>query len=241
MSKLTSFCTALLCLFLTNVLHVEAQSLSRIEYFWDTDPGYNNATSVANLPVANGVPVNVSISTANVSPGLHTLGIRAKNSNNVWGQTYRQLVSVGTKLSRVEYFWDTDPGIGNATAYTNFTPGSMVELNIPLSTADARPGMRRLGIRVMDNGNQWSQTYYKNVFIGGNIEQVEYISSPFFFNIFTAFLIKSFCVFTDLSINSLVKYFDKFTSFIFKVPLPLHGASSKILSKEKKSSKFLAS
>jgi len=174
MSKLTSFCTALLCLFLTNVLHVEAQSLSRIEYFWDTDPGYNNATSVANLPVANGVPVNVSISTANVSPGLHTLGIRAKNSNNVWGQTYRQLVSVGTKLSRVEYFWDTDPGIGNATAYTNFTPGSMVELNIPLSTADARPGMRRLGIRVMDNGNQWSQTYYKNVFIGGNIEQVEY-------------------------------------------------------------------
>ena len=173
MNKTAYFCISVL-LFLASALQVEAQQLSCIEYFWDTDPGYNNATMVSNLPTTNGVSITIPLSTANVTPGIHTLGIRAKNSNNIWGQTYRKTLSVGAKIKKIEYFWDTDPGIGLATAYTNFTPAEMVELNIPLSTAGTRPGMRRLGIRCMSDGDDWSQTYYKYVFVAGKIDQIEY-------------------------------------------------------------------
>ena len=173
MNKTAYFCISVL-LFLASVLQVEAQQLSCIEYFWDTDPGYNNATMVSNLPTTNGESVTIPLSTTNVAPGIHTLGIRAKNSNNIWGQTYRKTLSVGAKIKKIEYFWDTDPGIGLATAYTNFTPAEMVELNIPLSTAGTRPGMRRLGMRCMIDGDDWSQTYYKHVLVGSKVDKIEY-------------------------------------------------------------------
>ena len=67
-----------------------------------------------------------------------------------------------------------------------------------------------------------------------NIEQVEYTNSLPFFKISIAFLINIFCDFIDLFISSFVKVFSNFTSLIFIVPLPLQGASNKILSNEKK-------
>lgn len=61
------------------------------------------------------------------------------------------------------------------------------------------------------------------------IEHVEYIISPPVFKIFNAFINRFSCALRDLLINSSEKLF----SNTFSVPLPLHGASSKILSNEK--------
>ena len=76
-------------------------------------------------------------------------------------------------------------------------------------------------------------------FSQAKIEHVEYTSSLPGFNTCNAFFNNINCVFDDFSTSFGEKYLNAFTSFKFKVPLPLHGASNKILSNEKYSSIFL--
>lgn len=73
-----------------------------------------------------------------------------------------------------------------------------------------------------------------------NIEHVEYTISWPGFNICIAFSNKEYCVSIDLLTNSSVKFPNELSENK-RVPLPLQGASSSILSKEKYSSIFLAS
>ena len=62
-------------------------TISRIEYFWDTDPGWTKATSIGfvenkYLPSTKNNPQTVS--TSNLSAGNHTLVIRALSSTGYW-------------------------------------------------------------------------------------------------------------------------------------------------------------
>ena len=66
------------------------------------------------------------------------------------------------------------------------------------------------------------------------IEQVEYTISPPDFNIFIAFFSKANCEEINFLINFVVNISESFGLFVLIVPLPLHGASRRILSKEKK-------
>ena len=64
-------------------------------------------------------------------------------------------------LATAEYFWDTDPGVGNGTpvsvpagqSFTLGAPGSSV-LNV--NTASLAAGLHKLGFRVVDASSRWS-------------------------------------------------------------------------------------
>jgi len=94
------------------------------EYFFDTDPGFGNATAAA-VTAGQSVtfPINGNISS--LSNGLHQLYVRTKDANGKWGMTAPQLFYKEALINNpvpnivaAEYFFDTDPGFGNATAAT---------------------------------------------------------------------------------------------------------------------------
>ncbi|UPT71895.1 MAG: T9SS type A sorting domain-containing protein [Flavobacterium sp. JAD_PAG50586_2] len=146
------------------------QVLSQTEYFWDTDPGEGNgiAFTAADGSFNSGIE-GFSLSNISVpaTTGLHIFGVRSKDSNNNWGPVNKQVIDVSPvllgnnavpTLAQAEYFWDTDPGVGNATAFAaedanfNATIESLLQNNITVPTVS---GLHTFNVRVKDSNDQW--------------------------------------------------------------------------------------
>ncbi len=124
-------------------------NISRVEFFWDEDPGRGKGTVIAITPGTTVDLDQVEISTAALTPGTHLLDIRAFGGWG-WGPTLTQQVYVpasDTGITRVEYFWDSDPGFGKGTAIA-ITPGQEIDLdNVELSAEGLSVGEHHLFIR----------------------------------------------------------------------------------------------
>ncbi len=97
-------------------------TINKLEYFIDTDPGVGNGI---DLPInsADSINNNFNIVTpANLPYGIHYLYVRAKSDSNQWSVIEAKtflvsppLVPLSTfnTINKLEYFIDTDPGVGN--------------------------------------------------------------------------------------------------------------------------------
>lgn len=138
----------------------QVTELSDVEYFLDTDPGRDNAVKVPFTTGQTAFSFDLT-NTDDLSDGIHLVGVRAKYGSR-WSQTYTHLFFVthaqaATELSGVEYWLDTDPGLGNATAY-DFTAGQTEFALDAVLPEDLAEGSHLLGIRAR-YGDNWSQTY----------------------------------------------------------------------------------
>lgn len=70
----------------------------------------------------------------------------------------RSFAHTGTKIGRIEYFIDTDPGQGKATPFT-FTSAASVSLDLELDLASVAVGVHTLFIRAVDDKGLWSTLY----------------------------------------------------------------------------------
>ena len=150
--------------------------ISMAEYFIDTDPGEGNGTSM----VAFDGDYNDALETAllpminTVSAGMHVLGVRVKDSNNNWSPAFKTTFKadgyfVNWKAPRIqaaEYFFDTDPGPGNAMAMMAFDgdfndalEAVSVNFESNLST-----GLHRIGFRMKNADNSWGKTFLTNFY-----------------------------------------------------------------------------
>lgn len=133
-------------------------SISRAEYWIDSDPGLGQAVTLA----ISGQSVQATIPTASLAEGWHTLGLRAQGGGN-WSTTATRLFYVPSaetaqigQLTGLEYFIDTDPGLGNAVAIP-YAAGQ-ASFVLTLSQTDTlTPGLHTIGIRAR-NGYLWSTT-----------------------------------------------------------------------------------
>jgi hypothetical protein len=136
--------------------------IEEAEYFWDTDPGVGNGTSI-DVNSSASIVGQVSISD-NLSEGIHYLHIRVRDSQNVWSHYNRLMVIFQDnslkEIVAMEYFWDTDPGVGNATA-VDLSDGITFDGDASISTAGLSIGAHNLYIRILDETNVWS--HYKLV------------------------------------------------------------------------------
>lgn len=166
----------------STLLKVVFKSLSlsgggRVEYFWDHDPGMGCATPCPAVLNDEGNAVSFDLPTRVLSGGMHLLGLRAGNGSR-WSPTYTRLVAVapdGGAVDCVEYFWDDDPGQGNATRYPVSGGGSEVTVSFDVLTEGLGRGIHLLGIRSHSGG--WSPTLRRAVVIGADdnpVEAVEY-------------------------------------------------------------------
>ena len=67
-------------------------ALTRVEYYIDTDPGYNNATAISFTAGSTNLSnIALNINPNSIAQGVHVLGIRTKDVNGAWSQDNRWL------------------------------------------------------------------------------------------------------------------------------------------------------
>ncbi len=158
-----------------------------MEYYIDTDPGIGGGMAIA---VSSGVDqdVDITIGTSGFSIGFHELVVRARYSDGTWGiqesrvfYVSQSSLTTNPTITAMEYFFDTDPGIGNGTALT-VTSGVTVDTDAIISTALLAAGFHELVIRTMNSDGLWgthrSQVFYidalKAVGANANLTGIEY-------------------------------------------------------------------
>jgi hypothetical protein len=150
-----------------------AGEITRIEYFIDTDPGFGSGTDPGIFPDAT-LDQEINIPLSGISPGFHFLGIRAKNDSGRWSQTsVRTFFSYqGNGQTLIEYFFDSDPGLGNG--YHISTSGmNDLDENVTIPLSGISGGFHLLGIRIKNNDGFWSQTTIQPFFqVAPNSEKV---------------------------------------------------------------------
>lgn len=130
------------------------------EYFFDTDPGFENGTSLT-VTNNNAISESYAISTTTLPEGFHTLYIRIKNSQNKWSLSGRRIFYKSPPIGNndivsAEYFIDVDPGVGNATVVAVTQSTSLFEtinINIP---NDLPSGDHFLHLRILNSSGKWS-------------------------------------------------------------------------------------
>ncbi|MFT3681501.1 MAG: PKD domain-containing protein [Ferruginibacter sp.] len=154
------------------------------EYFIDTDPGYRNGITLAVTPGTD-INLGITLSLSSAATGFHTVGLRARDAQNRWSQTYLHpffiVAAPPASIAGSEYFIDTDPGYDNGTdiAATVGTD-SVLKYAVPLSSLTA--GFHIFGMRSKDNRGNWSQTTLHSFYLSErnipvNITRLEYYFS----------------------------------------------------------------
>jgi hypothetical protein len=156
--------------------------IAQAEYFWNTDPGLGNGTPLIAVDGTLNEMVEELFRNTIALPaplGNHVFNVRVKDINNQWSDLFRTLVVRGAitvgnrdvKLVQAEYFWNTDPGQGNGTAFFA-TDGNLNEaveelFRNGLSLPGAN-GNHVFNVRVKDVDNQWSDLF-KTLVVRGTI------------------------------------------------------------------------
>ncbi|GAA4831799.1 hypothetical protein [Algivirga pacifica] len=130
-----------------------------LEYFFDKDPGYGKGIQLKAVEQRNfTIPLN------NINPGIHTLFIRAKSTDDTWGITQQKVVliqngSQHTSSLKAEYYIDTDPGVGKGIPLK--VPNSQ-EIHHTVNLENIPYGFHTLYFRVSDQYDNWSQLYQQS-------------------------------------------------------------------------------
>ena len=93
-------------------------TLSRVEFFVDTDPGFGLASSVTPIGTA-ATGLGFVVALGSLSLGFHNLFIRTRDANGSWSQTQKRSIFVdATNLAVL------DPAAAEATLYPSPTAGT---------------------------------------------------------------------------------------------------------------------
>ncbi len=153
----------------TSVRNILIQSA---EYFWDTDPGEGNATALIAFDGNFNQALEQATATGVTLPsmGLHKLGVRMRSGDGIWSAVFSTIIEIlpsntttirNTLIQQAEYFWDTDPGEGNATALLAFDGNFNQALEQATATGVALPslGLHKLGVRMRSGDATWSPVF----------------------------------------------------------------------------------
>lgn len=183
-----------------------AQSVTKVEYFVDTDPGIGLGTAV---PVTPGTDVTATfqVNINALATGFHRLYVRGyippyqvtENGSPVtkggWSLTnvrslYKEdFTTINAPLANIvagEYFIDADPGIAGGTGIP-LTPGqNLTNLSFAFDITSYSQGFHRLYVRFKNADGSWghtnSRTFYKEENSGSTYVLPNIVKGEFFFD-----------------------------------------------------------
>ncbi len=156
-------------------------NIVKAEYFIDNDPGFGNGTNIS-VTLGEDITFGFSGDISNLATGLHRLQIRTLDANGKWSHTapqlfYKEVLESHTprNLVKLEWFWDTDPGFGNANQV--IVPGGNTEVadinfNVPAPYYFSNE-VHYLYVRAMPD---WSHTTVTRVDFTGIVLPVTLLS-----------------------------------------------------------------
>lgn len=143
-----------------------AQNITGAEYFFNTDPGRGSGTALTISGTE--VTKTFTITPPTGMTGFNNLYIRPKNADGTWGFYSRSPVYIYSltntqeevkPLGGAEYFFNTDPGLGNGTAVTMTGTSDTKTYTIPLPTGMI--GFNNLYIRSKNTDSKYA--FYERV------------------------------------------------------------------------------
>lgn len=154
-----------------NLLYKPAQQsvnnttqIVKAEYFFDTEPGFGNGTDIPITPDFSIIDKSFNADVSTLTPGVHQMFIRVKDSRGVWSICNRNILfkpndnssNTAPDLVKAEYFYDIDPGFGNGTNIP-ITPGAqLLNVGFQSDVSALTTGVHQLFVRVKDANNKWS-------------------------------------------------------------------------------------
>ncbi len=158
------------------------------EYYLDSD-----VSGVGGSPTAGmftpGMAINeaFTIPTTGLTEGLHVLHIRVKDADDTWSLYNRAYFythssnsnATATPIMAAEYFFDTDPGVGDATDIAvaqGFNIDEDLVIQVPSTMVN---GDHYLYLRVQNQDNTWS-LYKRALFTVNDALAVEDFNSDSF-------------------------------------------------------------
>ncbi len=143
-------------------------NITRVEYYLDTDPGYGAATTL-NITAGTDIQdVVIAINPTSITEGVHRLYVRGLNADGKWGLTntllfYKPYNNGGgstagrvPNLKLLEYFVDTDPGIGLGVPVAIDHSQNVSDLLVPVNILGLTVGNHQLNLRAQDSLGSWS-------------------------------------------------------------------------------------
>lgn len=183
------FCLGLV----SSISWAQSPHIAQAEWFIGNDPGEGLGTA---MQVADGqwdeALEEVIATASSAAQGDQVISVRVKGANGYWSNVFRTVVHVNAPLNarqvtvgQGEYFWDNDPGAGNATPLLA-SDGSFTDALEEVIGNDnsITPGAHRLFVRVMGADNAWSglftQVVQVNIQLAARTVQVQ--QGEFFFD-----------------------------------------------------------
>jgi len=213
-----------ICLLSINLF---AQNITSAEYFIDSDPGFGNGTQIP-VTAAPEVTINYSVDLNTISDGFHVLYFRAKDDSGSWSIAYNKPfyklspIQISPDIMSMEYFIDSDPGLGNGENIT-VTTGQDVIVNFAADLISVDDGFHILYVRGKDINGTWSISHSKPFFketekLLTDITEVEY----FFSNVDTITPVYTYTNFTaasdiDINIGADISSLARNTDFYFHI------------------------
>ncbi len=160
--------------------------ITAIEYFFNDDPGFGKGISI---PVNAGkhLQLAVNLPLDKLELGINTLYVRAKSENGSWGHTYQSsfLVTrlpdaIRSKITALEYFIDTDPGVGKAMPI-GFQPDYQIVADVTLSLDALPDGQHILYVRARDDRGVWSAVFQQQFLVTPGQSEMPVITKAEYF------------------------------------------------------------
>ena len=146
--------------------------VSQMEFFYNTDAGPGTGT---DIPITQGDNIDlVNENLANsLAIGWHTVHVRTKNTNNVWGFYESRRIYVReppppccvplSPIVELEYFVDADPGVGLSPTKLTITSLTNIDLvDEPLNVGTQSLGAHKIYVRAKNAVGQWSMSEAAN-------------------------------------------------------------------------------
>lgn len=169
--------------FLLACCSAQAQNIVRGEYWIDTDPGIGAAIPFAPALIAAPEipPTSITVPMAGQSVGFHVIGFRTQDDSQRWSLTNLKSIYVADSshgdIVRIEYFWDSDPGVGLSPLDTVLaSPGSdWADTLVAVVPWGITPfADHLLFMRSQDDRGRWSLTnLVDTIAVTGSVQMAE--------------------------------------------------------------------
>jgi Calx-beta domain/Putative metal-binding motif len=147
------------------------QTITKAEYFFETDPGPGNGFQVRNFSPADTVNFTFNIPLSSLPSGFHILFMRVCDTVGRWSMVERRFFYISSNtttntanITAAEYFFDTDPGAGNGTPTSVGAAGAVVNFPVMIP-ATLSAGFHFLAIRTRDADGKWGFSDTRNFYL----------------------------------------------------------------------------
>lgn len=166
------------------VILVKAQNITKMEYWVDVDSGFGAGINITGFTPSGNVTSYTFSVPSSIGSGIHTIGVRSKDANNIWSHSniFPALVFTPeptTTIDHIEYFVDTDGGIGTEIPVTGFSPQpNVTNFAFSIPVTGLTQGIHTVGVRSKGADGKWGHTNFFPFLINDTsnyvIESIEY-------------------------------------------------------------------